>query len=208
MPETAQPRAGALASLRPHITVPAQARDVLVRVTPVTIASWALGSFYFSLMPALARVATGVSLPVIGGLVVSALTFSGAISALSLRSAAPGRMLSGGIVALAVGVAITLAGVREQLVWLMLAGTIISGIGFGAAFSGTVRTVLPLAKTDERAGLLAAFYVEGYLSFSLPSVLAGLAVPMVGLTLAAYVYGTAVIVMALASMIAVGFSKH
>ena len=154
------------------------------------------------------RVATGVSPPVIGGLVVSALTFSGAISVLSLRSAAPGRMLSGGIVALAVGVATTLAGVREQLVWLMLVGTVISGIGFGAAFSGTMRTLLPLAKTDERAGLLAAFYVEGYLSFSLPAVLAGLAVPMVGLTVAAYVYGTAVIVVALVSMIAVGFSRH
>jgi MFS family permease len=208
MPETAQLRAGALASLRPHISVPAQARDALVRITPVTIASWALGGFYFSLMPALVRVATGVSLPVIGGLVISALTLSGAISVLSLRSAAPGRMLSRGIVALALGVAITLAGVREQLVWLMLLGTVMSGIGFGAAFSGTLRSVLPLANTDERAGLLAAFYVEGYLSFSLPAVLAGLAVPMVGLTLAAYLYGTAVIVMALASMIAVRFSRH
>jgi len=208
MPETARLRAGALASLRPHISVPAQARDVLVRVTPVTIASWALGGFYFSLMPALVRVATGVSLPVIGGLVVSALTFSGAISVLSLRSVVPGRMLSDGIVALAVGVATTLIGVREQLLWLMLVGTVISGIGFGAAFSGTLRTVLPLAKADERAGLLAAFYVEGYLSFSLPAVLAGLAVPMVGLTVAAYAYGTAVIVMALASMLAVGFSRH
>jgi hypothetical protein len=208
MPETAQLRVGGLASLRPRISVPARARDVLVRVTPMTVASWALGGFYFSLMPALVRVATGVSLPVIGGLVVSALTFSGAISVLLLRSAAPGRIMSGGIVALAVGVAITLAGVREQLVWLMLVGTVISGIGFGAAFSGTMRTVLPLAKTDERAGLLAAFYVEGYLSFSLPAVLAGLAVPMVGLPVAAYVYGTVVIVMALASMIAVGFSRH
>jgi hypothetical protein len=118
---------------------------------------------------------------------------------------APARMLRGGIVALAVGVAVTLAGVREQLVWLMLVGTVISGIGFGATFSGAMRSVMPLAKTDERAGLLAAFYVEGYLSFSLPAVLAGLAVPVVGLTIAAYVYGAAVIVMALASMIAVGF---
>lgn len=209
MPETAQLRAGALASLRPHISVPLQARDVLVRVTPVTIATWALGGFYFSLMPALVRVATGVTLPVVGGLVVSALTLSGAVTVLLLRSAVPGRMLSGGIVALAAGVAVTLAGVHGQLVWLMLAGTVVSGIGFGAAFSGTLRTVLPLAKTDERAGLLAAFYVEGYLSFSLPAVLAGLTVPMVGLTLAAYAYGAAVIAMALASMIAVVLStKH
>ena len=208
MPETAEVRAGAIASLRPHVSVPAQVRDVLMRVTPVTIATWALGGFYFSLMPALVRVATGVTLPVVGGLVVSALTLSGAVSVLLLRSALPRRMLSVGTVVLAAGVAVTLAGVRGQLVWLMLVGTVISGIGFGAAFSGTLRSVLPLAVTDERAGLLAAFYVEGYLSFSLPAVLAGLAVPMVGLTVAAYVYGTAVIVMALASMVAVGFSRR
>ena len=207
MPETADVRAGAIASLRPHVSIPVQASQAMVRVTPVTIASWALGGFYFSLMPALVRVATGVTVPVVSGLVVSALTLTGAISVLGLRSASPRRMLSGGTVVLAAGVAFTLAGVREHLVWLMLLGTVVSGIGFGAAFSGTMRTVLPLAKTDERAGLLAAFYVEGYLSFSLPAILTGLAVPMVGLTVAAYAYGAAVILMALTSMIAVTVSK-
>jgi hypothetical protein len=46
MPETVTPKAGALASLVPHIRIPARA---LVQVTPVTVASWALGGFYFSL---------------------------------------------------------------------------------------------------------------------------------------------------------------
>ena len=207
MPETVEVRAGAIASLRPHVNVPAQAIQAMVRATPVTIASWALGGFYFSLMPALVRVATGVTVPVVGGLVVSALTLSGAISVLWLRSASPRRMLSAGTVVLAAGVAVTLAGVREQLVWLMLVGTVVSGIGFGAAFSGTMRTVLPLAKTDERAELLAAFYVVGYLSFSLPAVLTGFSVPLVGLTVAAYVYGAVVILMALASAITVTFSR-
>ena len=207
MPETAQPKTGAIASLRPHVSVPPQARGALVQVTPVTIATWALGGFYFSLMPALVRAATGVTSPLVGGLVVSALTFSGALSVLSLRSVPASRILVGGIAALATGVAITLAGVHAQLVWLMLAGTIVSGTGFGATFSGTLRTVLPLAKTHERAGLLSAFYVEGYLSFSLPAVLTGFLAPIVGLTVAANVYGAAVIVMALASLIAVGFSR-
>jgi MFS family permease len=208
MPETAIPQAGALASLRPHVSIPPQARGVLMRLTPVTIASWALGGFYFSLMPALVRVATGVTVPVVGGLVVSALTLSGALSVLALRTVAPARMLNRGIIALPIGVAITLAGVHEQVVWLMLLGTVVAGVGFGAAFSGTMRTVLPLAKTDERAGLISAFYVEGYLAFSLPAVITGFAVPMVGLTTAAYVYGSAVIAMALASMLAVGFSRR
>jgi MFS family permease len=206
MPETAQLKAGAIASLRPHVSVPSQARGALIRVTPVTIASWALGGFYFSLMPALVRVATGVTLPLVGGLVVSALTLSGALSVLSLRSIPADRMLRGGIIVLAIGVAITLAGVQAQLVRPMLAGTIVSGTGFGAAFSGSMRTVLPLAKADERAGLLSAFYVEGYLSFSLPAMLTGFLAPIVGLTVAADVYGATVIVMALASLLAARLS--
>jgi hypothetical protein len=207
MPESAQPKPGALASLWPHISVPAQARGALVRVTPVTIASWALGGFYFSLMPLLVRVATGVTQPVVGGLVVSALTLSGAFTVLALRQISARRTFGGGIVALASGVAITLAGVEAQLVWLMLIGTIVSGTGFGAAFSGAMRTVMPLAKADERAGLLAAFYVEGYLSFSLPAVLTGFLAPVVGLRLVAVVYGAAVIVMALASLLAMNSSR-
>jgi hypothetical protein len=118
------------------------------------------------------------------------LTLSGALSVLSLRPIAARRILGGGIVALVSGTAITLAGVQAQLVWLMLAGTIVSGAGFGAAFSGTMRTVLPLANADERAGLLSAFYIEGYLSFSLPAVITGLIAPVIGLTMAAYVYGS------------------
>jgi MFS family permease len=202
MPETVRPRAGALASLRPHIRVPRQAFGVLARLTPVTIASWALGGFYFSLMPALVRVATGETLPVVGGLVVSALTLSGAATVLALRATAPGRLVGGGIVALALGVALTLAGVHQQLVLPMLAGTVVSGAGFGAAFSGTLRAVLPLAGKDERAGLVAAFYVEGYLSFSIPAVAASLAVPSAGLGAVALAYGLAVVVLALVSMFA------
>ncbi|HKA73690.1 MAG TPA: MFS transporter [Xanthobacteraceae bacterium] len=202
MPETVTPKPGALASLQPHISIPARARRALVQVTPVTIASWALGGFYFSLMPSLVRVATGVTLPIVGGLVVSALTFSGAIAVLSLRNASARSILSGGIPALVTGVAITLAGVQMQHVSLMLVGTIVAGTGFGAAFSGAMRTVMPQAEAHERAGLLSAFYVEGYLSFSLPAILTGLVAPIAGLPLAAGVYGAVVIVLALGSLLA------
>jgi MFS family permease len=125
--------------------------------------------------------ATGVTSPIVGGLVVSALTFSGAIAVLGLRNTPARRILSGGIPALVSGVAITLAGVQMQHVSLMLVGTVVAGIGFGAAFSGSMRTVFPHAEAHERAGLLSAFYVEGYLSFSLPAILTGLVAPLVGL---------------------------
>jgi sigma-B regulation protein RsbU (phosphoserine phosphatase) len=40
-----------------------------------------------------------------------------------------------------------------------LLGTVISGLGFGAVFSGTLRTVLPLAKADDRTGPQDRFFV-------------------------------------------------
>jgi len=139
MPETVTPKAGALASLQPHVSVPAPARRALVQVTPITIASWALRGFYFSLMPSLVRVATGIALPIVGGLVVSALTCSGAIAVLSLHNTSARRVLFGSIPALVTGVALTLAGIQMQHVSLMLVGTVVAGTGFGATFSGSMR---------------------------------------------------------------------
>ena len=52
-----------------------------------------------------------------------------------------------------------------------------AGFGFGGAFAGAMLTVMPLAQAHERAGLLSAFYVEGYLSFSLPAILTGCSRP-------------------------------
>src|SRR5882762_10532427 len=207
LPPTLQTKPGVISSLTPHVSVPIQAREALARLTAVTLASWALGGFYFSLMPALVRVATGATLPIVGGLVVAALTFSSVIAVLSLLSIPADRVLRGAIPALVLGVAVTLGGVHTQFVALMLLGTMVSGLGFGAVFSGTLRTILPLAKADERAGLLSAFYLEGYLAFILPAVLTGFLVPIVGLPLAADVYGAAVILMAVASLVAIGVSR-
>jgi MFS family permease len=207
MPETAELRPGALASLRPRVRVPPAARGAFASMTPVNIAAWALGGFYFSLMPAVVRVATGATLPIVGGIVVAALTFTGGVVVVALRKLAPERMLRSGIVALTIGVAITLAGVQYQFVSIMLFGTVVSGLGFGSVFSGALRSVLPWAAPDDRAALLSAFYVEGYLAFSLPAVLAGFLAPVIGLTRTADFYGIAVIVLALVSLAATALGK-
>ena len=67
MPETANGKAGALSSLRPHVSVPHQSRSMLFRLSPANIASWALGAFYLSLMPAVVTMTMGVASPLVGG---------------------------------------------------------------------------------------------------------------------------------------------
>jgi MFS family permease len=208
LPETAEKKQGAFASLRPHVSVPRQARQTLIWLTPVNVAAWALGGFYLSLMPSLVRVATGMVSPLVGGVVVAMLMFTAAVSVVLLRKPSPATALLVGTLSFALGVAITLAGVRLQMVALLMGGTIVAGFGFGAAFSGIVRTLLPLAKADERAGLLSAFYVESYLAFSLPAILAGLLAPRFGLPLSAYIYGSVVLLLALTSLVAVRLSRN
>jgi hypothetical protein len=157
--------------------VPKVARATFAAVSPVNIAAWALGGFYFSLMPSVVRAATGTELPILGGLVVASLTFTATVAVVALRKLSAENMFVLGIVTLTTGVMLTLVGVESQNVGIMLFGTVVSGVGFGTVYSGTLRSLLPHALPGKRAGLLAAFFVEGYLSFSLPALAAGFLAP-------------------------------
>jgi hypothetical protein len=202
MPETTPRKAGALASLRPHVSVPRQSRSVLIRLTPANVASWALGGLYLSLMPTVVATAMRVVSPWVGGVVVSALMLSAAITVAAFRNWPARRLILLGTSTLSLGVMVSLFGIQQQQVAALLAGTVIAGAGFGSTFSGVLRALLPTAEPDQRAGLLSAFYVQSYLAFSLPAVAAGLAVPLIGLSIAAYFYGTIIIVLAIISLAA------
>jgi MFS family permease len=208
MPETSLGKPGAWSSLRPHVSVPRQSRAMLLRLSPGNVASWAFGSFYLSLMPAIVATDMGVASPLIGGIVVAALVATAAMTVAVLKGQPPRRLVVVGTAVLSLGVALSLLGIEQRAVGALLAGTVVAGIGFGANFSGTLRALLPTAHPDQRAGLLSAFYVECYLAFSLPTIAAGLAVPQIGLSTTAYVYGIAVILLALASMIASLFDNE
>lgn len=202
MPETVSRKSGALASLWPQVSVPRQSRAVLIRLLPVTIATWALGGFHMSLMPTVVATAMGVHALWIAGLVLPALLVTGTAAVALLRNWPAQRVIVLGTSALWIGVAVSLLGIWQHGVGILFAGTMIAGVGFGASFSGALRALLPTAEAHQRAGLLSAFYVVAYLAFSLPAVAAGLSVPMLGLATVAYVYGAAVIVLAVISMIA------
>jgi predicted MFS family arabinose efflux permease len=201
MPETARAELGALASLLPRLHVPPAARQTLIAVSPVNIAAWTLSGFYFSLVPAVVRVTTGLTSPLVGGGVVSALTVTAILSVLLARRWNSSSALTFGALVLASGTAVIVLGIHLQSVLVILGGSLFTGFSFGAIFGGVLRTLLPLARPDERAGLLSAFYVESYLAFSVPAILAGLVAPLIGLPATAIAAGIVVIVLALVSFV-------
>lgn len=202
MPETTAGRPGALNAMKPNVSVPQRARGPLIKVTPLNVASWALGGFYLSLMPTLVAVATGITSPFVGAAVVSTLMLSATASVFIFRGFTPQRVLFIATNSLMAGVVITLLGVHQETVELLFLGTAIAGLGFGSTFANVLKIVLPLAEGHERAGLFAAFLVESYLAFAIPAIVAGLVAPMLGLSMTAYLYGAVIITLALISIAA------
>lgn len=201
LPETAGTRPGLLVAMRPVVTVPARAWRVLWLIAPVDIAAWALGGFYLSLGPTLTRQISGMNAPLIGGVIVFALTASAAVATLTLRTWPPQRMIRFSASTLMTGIGITLGSVYAGSGLLLFMGTVLAGTGFGLGFLGALRTLLPVAQPHERAGLMAAFYILSYLSFSLPVIIAGVLVNTLGLTAASYWYGGTLMLLALAALI-------
>ena len=130
------------------------------------------------------------------------LAASGALTVLLTRAREARTVMLSGTVALAVGVALTLLALTERSLALFFVGTVITGAGFGLGFQGAVRTVLPLAAPDERAGVLSTLYVVAYLAMGVPAVFAGVRVVHGGGVLAtAHEYGLAVIALAVLAMV-------
>jgi Major Facilitator Superfamily len=192
MPETATRRPGALASLRPHVSVPRPARGAFARAVPAVVAVWALGGFSLSLGPSLAAQLSGSRNLLWGGAVVFLLTGVGAAAALAVRKARPPAQMLGGCLALMAGAGVTIAAVETGTAAVLLLGFGIAGLGYGPAFTGAYRTMVALASADDRAGLVAAIFTVSYLSTGLPALIAGITTTQFGLHITALVYSAAV----------------
>jgi MFS family permease len=195
MPETSARRPGSLASLLPRLGVPARARADFYALVPVLVATWALGGLYLSLGPSVAAGIFGLTSHLIGGLVVAVMCGSSAVAALALRKSPAQQVLNAGAIVLAVGSALTLAGLTRSTLALATAGTVVAGVGFGASVLGSFGAVVRLCGPAERGELFAVAYTIAYLSLSIPAVIAGFAATAVGLRTTAISYTIGLIVL-------------
>ena len=201
MPDSTETKPGALASLRPHFSLPAQVRQPMLLAVPVLIATWALAGFYASLGPTLVRRLVGTDSLSLGGLVIFVIAGSGALAVWLMHARPAKELMTLGSAALAIGVAITLGAIPERSTAVFFVGAAIAGIGFGAGLQGAIRMVVPLAAPHERAGVLSTVYVVAYLAMGLPAVFGGIGVVYGdGLFATARDYGFGVIVLAVVAL--------
>jgi hypothetical protein len=130
-----------------------------------------------------------------GGLVIFLLCGTGAAAAFLLRGISARVAMLTGCLFLLAGVTVTFGAIATTTPTAFIAGTAVAGAGFGLAFQGAFRMIIALATPGQRAGLVTAIFAVGYLAFSLPALIAGVAATTFGLHATALVYSASLAVL-------------
>ena len=196
MPEPGKLRPGVVSSLRPQVSLPRGARGAFATAVPALIGMWALAGLYLSLGPSLAVQLLHSENLLWGGILIFLLTGLAAAGSAVLAEKSPSGVMLSGCLALVVGAVVTFAAIETSTAAVLFVGAAVAGLGLGPAFMGAYRSTVALAPPDDRAGLITAIYIVGYLSTGIPAVIGGIATSDYGLHETALVYSVAVAVLA------------
>jgi MFS family permease len=200
-PETAARKPGAIASLRPQVSVPPAARSIFAVTLPSLIAAWLVSALFLGLMPTILHLKFGIDSPVVSGLAAFAEQGAGGATAVALSRMKPQRLVFAGGFAIVVGIVLFIASIAATSLPLLWIGAVVGGAGLGGAFTGTIRSLVPLVGGQERAGLFSAVYLVSYITFGVPVILAGLFLSTLGITAIALIFGAVTVVAATAGVV-------
>ncbi|MBR9762620.1 MAG: MFS transporter, partial [Rhodobacteraceae bacterium] len=192
LPETSPRNGGVWNALIPRVGLPKAARAPFWRSAPAVFAGWAIGGLYLSLGTGIVSVVFGIHDFIAEASVILVLAGAGAIGVYLSRNLHQRKVLLRGSASLSIGILLSVAGMQAGSLVVYVLGLGLGGIGFGTCFYGTIRTLIPLAAPHERGELFAALFCLSYTAFGVPTVLAGLVVPVAGLLDTATGYGVIV----------------
>src|SRR6266852_4236629 len=123
-------------------TVPAVVRRPFVLAALAVLSSWSIGALFFSLGPQLAAHLFNTANVIVSGIGIVALAAAAVIAQLLTGRTAPWIAASAGSIALAAGMIMIVVAAATDSSLAYLAGSILGGAGFGAAFLGGLRALV------------------------------------------------------------------
>ncbi len=192
-----RPRTGWLRPTR--LAVPSPMRALFTAYALGAFAMSAVLGLYSSLTPSFLHTLFDLPSLALAGAVTFVLMSASTVTQVMFRSLNSRKAGVRGLVIITAGViAVTGAAAISSLA-LLLAGTVVAGIGQGLAFMGLLAGVSDAAPDDQRAEVVSAFYVASWLGAALPVLAVGFAAPVLGLLPAAWIFTAFIAVLSLAA---------
>jgi MFS family permease len=173
-------------------TVPAVVRRPFFLAALAVLSSWSIGGLFFSLGPQLAAHLFHSTNVIVSAIGIVALAGSAVVAQFLTGRTAPWIGASVGSIALAAGMVLIVIAAAADSGTVFLAGSILGGAGFGAAFLGGLRALVAVIPHEHRAAVMSAFFVAAYTSLSVPAVLAGIIVNHLALQTTFEIFGSVV----------------
>src|SRR6202021_4023735 len=89
----------------------------------------------------------------------------GGAAAVALSRMKPQRLVFAAGFAIVAGIVLFIASIAATSLPLLWVGAVVGGAGLGGAFTGTIRSLVPLVAAQEGAGLFSAIYLVSHITF-------------------------------------------
>ena len=175
VPETVA-RPEARSRYRPQrVSVPAEHRPAFYAASAAAAAEFALFGLFTSLSPGFIAGTLHDTSHALAGAATFAVFGAGALAQIVVSRAPLRRQLAFGLLALLLGLVLITAAFWLASLALLLIGGIVAGGGAGAAFKGSVTTVLGMARPEARGEALAGLFLAAYVGLAVPVLALGIA---------------------------------
>jgi MFS family permease len=200
-PESATRAPGALRSLVPRVAVPRISRPEFVAAAPVIAAVWMLAGLSGGLAPSMVSSVFRLHSDFVNGFSGFVAPAVSAIAGLALGGVRPRATMFIGLATAVVGPALIIVGALGGSLVVMTLGQGVSGFAFGAAFTASLRLIVPLAPAHQRAAVVASVYTVAYLAFGIAVVAAGYLGGVIGVVASVTLYAAVTVLLAVLSVI-------
>ncbi|MCU4186084.1 MFS transporter [Acidiferrimicrobium sp. IK] len=190
----------------PRVTrpeVPRQVRRSFAVAGAAVGVAWSVGALYAALGATISRQILHVNSHLAAGGLLFGFNLLGGVSQLSLRHWSPRRSMAAGVGALGAGLALVWAALDAGSVALFAAGSVLTGLGGGITFMGSLALINHIAPTHNRAGMVSAFNMVGYLALALPVMAVGVLTGPLGLLHSTGIFTVLTVVVAAGTLAAV-----
>ena len=194
-PETSRSARVRVTSTISRLAVPAYLRRALMVAVPAIIAGWATNGLFLALGSSVVKNEFSVATHAQQAITIPIFAVSGIIASVLLHRSSARVVSVYGTFALGIGTALSLGALALHLFPAYLLTVAVVGSGFGTAFMGVLKTLMPRVDPTERAAVMAVIYTVSYLAFGVPTIIAGLLVPLMSLQGAMLGIGVVIVVL-------------